>query len=87
MPKFYGDRQGKKFRIWVDRVISAQIGLDTWSVKFDKWELSDEGPKGCTSTVVLRTKDSASDGFVWMHMNQTWLTGFEAADQAYSWLF
>ncbi|KAI3907545.1 hypothetical protein MKW98_016189 [Papaver atlanticum] len=87
LPKFYGDKQGKKFRIWVDRVTSAQIGLDSWSVKFDKWELSDEEPKGCASTVVLRTKDSASDMFVWMHMDQTWLTGFGATDQTYSWLF
>ncbi|MCL7048512.1 hypothetical protein MKW94_003460 [Papaver nudicaule] len=86
MTKFYGDKQGKQFRVWVDRVTSAQIGSNTWSVKFDKWELSDEGPKGCTSTVLLSSKDSASDGFVWMHIHQTWLTGLGATDQT-NWLF
>ncbi|KAI3904982.1 hypothetical protein MKW92_032391 [Papaver armeniacum] len=87
LPQFYGDKKGKKFRIWVDRVTSAQIGLDSWLVKFDKWELSDEGPKACTVTVVLCTADSASNRFVWMHMHQTWLTGFGATDQTYGWLF
>ncbi|KAJ0045152.1 hypothetical protein Pint_05748 [Pistacia integerrima] len=29
-----------KYRVWVDRVSSAQIGSDVWLVKFDKWELS-----------------------------------------------
>lgn len=37
--KFYGDKQGKQFRIWVDNVLATQIGSDTWLVKFDKWEL------------------------------------------------
>ncbi|XP_026405336.1 probable sucrose-phosphatase 1 [Papaver somniferum] len=87
LPKFYGDKKGKKFRIWVDRVTCAQIELGSWLVKFDKWELSDEGPKGCTVTVVLCTTESAPDRFVWMHMHQTWLTGFGATDQTYSWLF
>lgn len=38
----YGDQQGKQYRIWIDRVSSAQIGSDTWLVKFDKWELFGE---------------------------------------------
>ncbi|KAI3844649.1 hypothetical protein MKX03_026751 [Papaver bracteatum] len=95
LPKFYGYKQRKKFRIWVDRVSYAQIGLDTWSVKFDKLThhflfrhvFLDEGPKGCNCTVVLCTMDSASNGFVWMHMHQTWLTGFGATEQNKSWLF
>ncbi|TKY53198.1 Sucrose-phosphatase 1 [Spatholobus suberectus] len=36
----YGDKQGKQFRIWVDDVLTTQIGSDTWLMKFDKWELS-----------------------------------------------
>ncbi|KAI3833925.1 hypothetical protein MKW92_007895, partial [Papaver armeniacum] len=76
-------KQGKQFRVWVDRVTSAEIGSDTWSMKFDKWELSYDGPKGCTFTVLLSSKGSASDGFVWMHMHQTWLAGPEATDQTY----
>ncbi|XP_026411977.1 sucrose-phosphatase 1-like isoform X1 [Papaver somniferum] len=83
MTKFYGNKKGKQFRVWVDRVTSTQIGSDTWSVKFDKWELSDDGPKGCTSTVLLSSKVSTSDGFVWMHMHHTWLTGLGATDQTY----
>lgn len=40
MTRLYGDKQGHQFRIWLDQVSSAQIGSDTWLVKFDKWELS-----------------------------------------------
>ena len=39
---FYGDKQGKQFRIWVDRVLPTKIASDTWLVKFNKWELSGE---------------------------------------------
>ena len=42
MASLYGSEQGKQYRVWVDRVASAQIGSDTWLVKFDKWELSGE---------------------------------------------
>ncbi|KAK9733126.1 hypothetical protein RND81_04G045500 [Saponaria officinalis] len=36
----YGLEQGSRFRVWLDRITSAQIGSDTWLVKFDRWELS-----------------------------------------------
>lgn len=36
--RLYGDKKEHQFRVWVDRVSSAQIGSDTWLVKFYKWE-------------------------------------------------
>ncbi|KAG9449847.1 hypothetical protein H6P81_009812 [Aristolochia fimbriata] len=69
----YGDRQGKRFRVWVDRVLSAEIGSNTWLVKFDKWEESDEGRQCCRTTALLNSKVEESGGFVWVHMHQTWL--------------
>ncbi|KAJ6831226.1 sucrose-phosphatase 2-like [Iris pallida] len=36
----YGDKQGKDFQVWMDRVSSSQIGSDDWLVKFDKCEMS-----------------------------------------------
>ncbi|PON41710.1 HAD-like domain containing protein [Trema orientale] len=36
--RLHGDREGKQFQLWVDRVSSAQIGSDTWLVKCYKWE-------------------------------------------------
>lgn len=36
----YGDKQGKQFRVWVDQVLAAQVGSDSWLVKFKKWEQS-----------------------------------------------
>lgn len=40
MRSCYGDKQGRKFQVWVDRVSPVQMSSDTWIVKFDKWELS-----------------------------------------------
>ncbi|KAK9101630.1 hypothetical protein Scep_025060 [Stephania cephalantha] len=86
MGKYYGDKQGKLFRIWVDRVRTAQIGSDAWLVKFDKWELSDGGSNCSLATVLLSSKCAVADSFSWVHVHQTWLNGSGANDQA-SWIF
>ncbi|XP_077225856.1 sucrose-phosphatase 1-like [Tasmannia lanceolata] len=86
LASFYGDKQGKKFRVWVDRLSSAQIGSDTWLVKFNKWESSDEGNHCCLATVLLSSKPETQNGFIWVHMHQTWLDGFGARNQI-AWLF
>ncbi|KAH7511418.1 hypothetical protein FEM48_ZijujUnG0015600 [Ziziphus jujuba var. spinosa] len=38
MESLHGDRQGKRFQVWVDQLSSAQIGSDTWLVKCKKWK-------------------------------------------------
>lgn len=87
MKNYYGDKQGKQFRVWVDQVIPAQIGSGIWLVKFNKWELSGEERQCCVTTVLLSCKESnVSDGFTWVHVHQTWLDGYQAKDQTI-WLF
>ncbi|XP_044460737.1 sucrose-phosphatase 2-like [Mangifera indica] len=81
MAGLYGDKQGKQYRIWVDRVSSAQIGSDVWLIKFDKWELTGEERQCCLTTVLLNSKAMVLDGFTWMHMHQTWLEGSGPEDQ------
>ncbi|XP_030926471.1 probable sucrose-phosphatase 2 [Quercus lobata] len=74
MRSIYGDKQGKQFRVWIDRVLPTQISSNTWLVKLNKWELSGEERKCCKTTVIISSKDAAvpSDGFTWMHVHQTW---------------
>ncbi|KAI5578151.1 hypothetical protein BDE02_08G010100 [Populus trichocarpa] len=86
MARLHGDKQGTNYRIWVDRVSSAQVGSDTWLVKFYKWESFGEERHGCLTTVLLSSKANVPDGFTWMHMHQTWLEGSEPKDQT-TWLF
>ncbi|TQD73887.1 hypothetical protein C1H46_040589 [Malus baccata] len=38
----HGDKQGKQFWTWVDRLSLVQIGSNAWLVKFNKWELCGE---------------------------------------------
>ncbi|XP_019108099.1 sucrose-phosphatase 2 isoform X2 [Beta vulgaris subsp. vulgaris] len=52
----HGHMQTFNFRVWVDRVSSAQIGSDTWLVKFDKWELSGKERRCCLTTALLNLK-------------------------------
>ncbi|KAK6942499.1 Sucrose phosphatase-like domain [Dillenia turbinata] len=81
MKNHHGDKEGKHFHIWVDRVVPTQIGSDSWLVKFDKWEISDEGRHCCMTTAVLRSRGpSVSDGFTWVHVHQTWLDGYAGPD-------
>ncbi|XP_022765605.1 sucrose-phosphatase 2-like isoform X1 [Durio zibethinus] len=85
MQRSYGDKQGKQYCVWLDRVSAAQIGSDAWLVKFDKWESTGEKRQSCLTTVLLTTKQ-AEDAFTWMHIHQTWLNGLEAKDQT-TWYF
>lgn len=87
MRRWYGDKMGKSFRVWVDRVTPSQIGSDTWVVKFDKWELSGEDQQGCVTTVLLNSVEaSVSGGLTWVYVHQTWLNGYAAKDHT-AWLF
>ncbi|XP_021665027.2 sucrose-phosphatase 1 isoform X2 [Hevea brasiliensis] len=58
MTRLYGDKQGKQYQIWLDQVSSAQVGSDTWLVKFYKWELSGEERHCCLTRVLLSSKVS-----------------------------
>ncbi|KZV48989.1 sucrose-phosphatase 1 [Dorcoceras hygrometricum] len=83
----YGDKQGKKFRVWVDQVLPLQIGSDSWLVKFKKWEQFGEERKCCLTSVWLSSKDmSVAQGLTWMHVHQTWFDG-EGQKGHPDWLF
>ncbi|KAG6514863.1 sucrose-phosphatase 1-like [Zingiber officinale] len=86
----YGDKRGKRFRVWLDRVSFSQISSDAWLVKFDKWELSDAGRQCCLTTILLNLKDEAeaetSPGPSLVHVHQTWMDGYAASDQT-AWFF
>ncbi|KAJ8492572.1 hypothetical protein OPV22_014293 [Ensete ventricosum] len=77
----YGDQQGKRFRVWVDRVCSSRMGSDAWLVKFHKWELSDEGRHCCLTSTLWNAKPEAPEEFALVRVHQTWLDGYAAKDQ------
>lgn len=82
----YGDKKGKQFRVWVDKVSTSQKGSDGWLVKFDKWELCDEARQCCVTTVQLKLKPEAPRGFVLTHVHQAWLEGYAGSDPS-AWIF
>ncbi|XP_024030597.1 probable sucrose-phosphatase 2 [Morus notabilis] len=68
---YHGDQQGKRFRVWVDRVFASQISSDTWLVKFNKWESYGEERNNCVISAILRSKGNS--GFTWIHVHKTWV--------------
>ncbi|KAK1289860.1 Sucrose-phosphatase 2 [Acorus calamus] len=78
--QFYGDKKGKPFRVWVDRVSTQKINTDAWLVKYDKWELTDEGRQCCLTSAVLKETTESPSGFAWLHIHQTWLEGSTVND-------
>ncbi|WCJ34142.1 Sucrose-phosphatase 2 [Euphorbia peplus] len=80
---FYGDKQGKPFHVWVDRVLSTKIDSDTWLVKFYKWEMCGEEQHGTLNATVVNIKNAKS---TYLHVHQTWVEGYAPKDQS-SWIF
>lgn len=82
----YGDKEGKNFHAWVDRVSSVPVCSDGWLVKFKKWEISGEERRCCLTTVLLNSKPETTNGFLIVHVHQTWLDGY-AGDVETPWIF
>ncbi|KAK8586469.1 hypothetical protein V6N13_010061 [Hibiscus sabdariffa] len=86
----YGDKQGKRYQIWLDCISISQIGSDSWLMKFAKWESTGEDRYCCLTTVLLITKQ-VEESFTWLHTHQIWLDDLEANGEhkndihSYSW--
>ncbi|KAG0482705.1 hypothetical protein HPP92_010789 [Vanilla planifolia] len=78
----YGNKKGKQYRVWLDRIYTSQISPDAWLVKFDKWEMTDEGRQCCLTTVLLNEKPEAPEGFILVHVHQTWMEGYPAKEHS-----
>ncbi|KAM1049092.1 hypothetical protein ACFX2C_028229 [Malus domestica] len=86
LARLHGDKQGKQFWTWLDRLSSVQIGSNAWLVKFNKWELCENERRCCLTTVLMSSKGEGPDDFTWLHMHQTWLHGLEIKEPE-RWLF
>ncbi|XP_050102285.1 sucrose-phosphatase 1-like isoform X3 [Malus sylvestris] len=86
LARLHGDKQGKQFWTWLDRLSSVQIGSNAWLVKFNKWELCENERRCCLTTVLMSSKGEGPDDFTWLHMHQTWLYGLEIKEPE-RWLF
>uniref|UniRef100_A0A0D9V152 Sucrose-phosphatase n=2 Tax=Leersia perrieri TaxID=77586 RepID=A0A0D9V152_9ORYZ len=77
----YGDKQGKKYRAWVDRLFVSQSGSDSWLVRFDLWEAEGDARLCCLTSLALNVKPETPAGFLITHIHKTWLKGYASADE------
>ncbi|KAL4311462.1 hypothetical protein GQ457_01G023950 [Hibiscus cannabinus] len=56
---------------------SSFYPLDSWLVKFAKWESSGEDRYSCLITVLLTTKQ-VEESFTWMHIHHIWMDDLKA---------
>ncbi|MCL7045313.1 hypothetical protein MKW94_005513 [Papaver nudicaule] len=66
----YGDKKGKQFRVYVDRVSSAQVCPNSWLVKFYKCEISEKTK--CSSTTATKAEQPACSEYedLWYHIKK-----------------
>ncbi|MED6146877.1 COMPASS (complex proteins associated with Set1p) component [Stylosanthes scabra] len=81
----FGDKKGVEFRVWVDRTSTAMVSPGSWQVKFNKWELSGNEIRCCSTKVLMNSKIDAPDQFSWVHIHQTWVDCYGEKDDM-SWV-
>ncbi|EMS66525.1 Sucrose-phosphatase 2 [Triticum urartu] len=78
----YGDKQGKKYRSWVDRLVILQTASDSWLVRFDLWEAEGAAWACCFTTLALNVKPETPGGFVVTHIHKTWRKEYPGVEQS-----
>ncbi|VAI11942.1 unnamed protein product [Triticum turgidum subsp. durum] len=78
----YGDKQGKKYRSWMDRLVILQTAPDSWLVRFDLWEAEGNAWACCFTTLALNVKPETPGGFVVTHIHKTWRKEYPGVEQS-----
>jgi RimJ/RimL family protein N-acetyltransferase len=69
----YGRSQQSPGRIWIENFVTRQTGPDWLLATYEEWQTFDNNTTSRLSTVLLQEHETAPNGFIWLHVHETWL--------------
>ena len=69
----YGRSQQSPGRIWIENFVTRQTEHGWLLATYEEWQSFDDKTTSRLSTVLLQENESAPNGFIWLHVHETWL--------------
>ena len=69
----HGGRKGQKYRIWIEAFQAEPLTDKLLLATYEEWVEADNEIRGRASSAILRADANAPEGWVWLHLHETWL--------------
>jgi len=69
----HGMHAAVPFRIWVDDVVTRDLGGGLLLATYEEWQSVGQRTRGRLSTAIFRPREGAPHGLEWVHVHEVWL--------------